>query len=210
MSTLHLLIIADDPLVRGSLATLLQSETEIELVGQTDSHDVLADLELYQPQIVLWDLGWSPTVTADLGEVASRLPVVILLADSSYAAEVWALGVHGLLPRNVKIRQLITTLSATQQGLAVLDPQLRAALMPLFIPPNLGGTEGGMPEPLTPRELEVLQLLAEGLPNKLIAPRLAISDHTVKFHVNAILGKLNAQSRTEAVVKATRLGLVLL
>jgi len=206
MSTLHLLIIADDPLVRGSLATLLQSETEIELVGQTDSHDVLADLELYQPQIVLWDLGWSPTVTADLGEVASRLPVVILLADSSYAAEVWALGVHGLLPRNVKIRQLITTLSATQQGLAVLDPQLRAALMPLFIPPD----SGGMAEPLTPRELEVLQLLAEGLPNKLIAPRLAISDHTVKFHVNAILGKLNAQSRTEAVVKATRLGLVLL
>jgi len=210
MSTLHLLIIADDPLVRGSLATLLQSETEIELVGQTDSHDVLADLELYQPQVILWDLGWSPTVTADLAEVANRLPVVILLADSSYAAEVWALGVHGLLPRNVKIRQLTTTLSATQQGLAVLDPQLRASLMPLFLPPNLGGTEGGMPEPLTPRELEVLQLLAEGLPNKLIAPRLAISDHTVKFHVNAILGKLNAQSRTEAVVKATRLGLVLL
>jgi len=206
MSTLQLLIIADDPLVRGSLATLLQGETDIELVGQTDSHDVLADLELYQPQVVLWDLGWSPTLTADLAEVASRLPVVILLADASYAAEVWALGVQGLLPRNFKTHQLITALSAAQQGLAVLDPQLRAALMPLFIPPE----SGGMAEPLTPRELEVLQLLAEGLPNKLIAPRLAISDHTVKFHVNAILGKLNAQSRTEAVVKATRLGLVLL
>jgi len=206
MSTLQLLIIADDPLVRGSLAALLQAETEIELVGQTDSHDILADLELYQPQVILWDLGWSPTVTADLAEVANRLPVVILLADSSYAAEVWALGVHGLLPRNFKTPHLITALSATQQGLAVLDPQLRTALMPLFIPPD----SGGMPEPLTPRELEVLQLLAEGLPNKLIAPRLAISDHTVKFHVNAILGKLNAQSRTEAVVKATRLGLVLL
>ena len=58
--------------------------------------------------------------------------------------------------------------------------------------------------------MEVLQLLAEGLPNKSIAQRLGISEHTVKFHVNAILGKLGAQSRTEAVILATRLGLVLL
>jgi DNA-binding NarL/FixJ family response regulator len=65
-------------------------------------------------------------------------------------------------------------------------------------------------EVLTPREQEVLQLLAEGLPNKTIADRLYISEHTVKFHVNAILSKLGAQSRTEAVVRATRLGLLLL
>jgi DNA-binding NarL/FixJ family response regulator len=65
-------------------------------------------------------------------------------------------------------------------------------------------------EDLTPRELEVLGLLAEGLPNKAIGLRLGISEHTVKFHVNAVLGKLGAQSRTEAVVRATRLGLILL
>jgi DNA-binding NarL/FixJ family response regulator len=65
-------------------------------------------------------------------------------------------------------------------------------------------------EALTPREQEVLQLLAEGLPNKTIADSLHISEHTVKFHVNAILSKLGAQSRTEAVVRATRLGLLLL
>jgi len=65
-------------------------------------------------------------------------------------------------------------------------------------------------EPLTPRESEVLQLLAQGLPNKAIAERLRISDHTAKFHVNAILGKLGAQTRTEAIVHAARLGLVLL
>jgi two-component system nitrate/nitrite response regulator NarL len=69
----------------------------------------------------------------------------------------------------------------------------------------------GLPvEDLTPRELEVLQLLAEGLPNKAIGLRLSISEHTVKFHVNAILGKLGAQSRTDAVVRATRLGLIIL
>ena len=65
-------------------------------------------------------------------------------------------------------------------------------------------------ETLTARELEVLQCIAEGQANKAIAARLHISEHTVKFHVNAILGKLAAQSRTEAVVRATRLGLVLL
>ena len=63
-------------------------------------------------------------------------------------------------------------------------------------------------EELTPRETEVLQLLADGLTNKAIAQRLGISDHTVKFHVNAVLGKLGAQSRTEAVVRASRLGLL--
>jgi DNA-binding NarL/FixJ family response regulator len=65
-------------------------------------------------------------------------------------------------------------------------------------------------EELTPRELAALRLLAEGLPNKTIALRLGISEHTVKFHVNAILGKLGVASRTEAVVRATRLGLILL
>ena len=63
---------------------------------------------------------------------------------------------------------------------------------------------------MTPRELEVLQLLAEGLANKAIALQLDISEHTVKYHVNAIMSKLNAQSRTEAVVRAARLGLIAL
>ena len=63
---------------------------------------------------------------------------------------------------------------------------------------------------MTTRELAVLRLVAEGLPNKTIAVRLGISEHTVKFHVNAILGKLGVASRTEAVVRATRLGLIFL
>ena len=65
-------------------------------------------------------------------------------------------------------------------------------------------------EELTPREMQVLRLLAEGLPNKSIAQRLDISEHTVKFHVAAIMGKFGAQSRTEVVILATRHGLILL
>jgi len=74
---------------------------------------------------------------------------------------------------------------------------------PLPTPPSLV-------EPLTPREMEVLQLVAAGLTNRRIGERLGISEHTAKFHVNAILGKLGAQSRGEAVAQAARLGLVLL
>lgn len=101
---------------------------------------------------------------------------------------------------------MAASLEAVAQGLVVLDSGLATALFSASLP-----TLATLPlETITPREREVLQLLAEGLPNKAIAQRLGISEHTVKYHVNALLGKLDAQSRTEAVVRATRLGLILL
>jgi DNA-binding NarL/FixJ family response regulator len=89
------------------------------------------------------------------------------------------------------------------QGLVVLDEALLSVLLPtsqLEAPPVM--------YQITPRELDVLRLLAEGLPNKIIADRLHISEHTVKFHVNALMEKLQAQSRTEAVVRAIRGGVL--
>ncbi len=91
------------------------------------------------------------------------------------------------------------------QGLVVIDPAF-----PLAVVPARGEAADVAAEELTPREVEVLQLLVEGLPNKQIAQRLSISEHTVKFHVDAILGKLGAHSRTEAVTRAARLGLIIL
>ncbi len=88
---------------------------------------------------------------------------------------------------------------ALSHGLKVTDPSMSGG------PPPLTPSSGLL---LTPREQDVLRLLAEGLPNKGIASRLEVSEHTVKFHVNSIMGKLNAQSRTEAVTLATRLGLL--
>src|SRR5262249_21126846 len=94
-------------------------------------------------------------------------------------------------------------LVAASRGLSVLD----AALAEAFLRPPQGSAQA---EPLTPREREVLALLAEGLANKAIAARLGISEHTAKFHVNAILGKLGVDSRAEAIVRALRMGLVVL
>jgi DNA-binding NarL/FixJ family response regulator len=110
-----------------------------------------------------------------------------------------------LLPRHAAGASIVAAASAVGQGLAVVDPSFTEQIPWPPVRPD------GVPlEELTAREMEVLQLLAEGLPNKSIAQRLDISEHTVKFHVNAILRKLEAQSRTEAVVQATRLGLILL
>jgi DNA-binding NarL/FixJ family response regulator len=215
MPALRVLIVADDPLARAGLATLLTPQPDCIVAGQMAAHvDVLAELHLYQPDVVVWDLGWEPTpgppdVPTGLERLAevrdTGQPVVALLPDDRYAALVWASGVRGLLLRDVDAATLALALPVVAQGLVVCDAALVAGLLPARQPALMSSAEA-----LTPREQEVIQLLAEGLPNKTIADRLHISEHTVKFHVNAILSKLGAQSRTEAVVRATRLGLLLL
>ena len=133
------------------------------------------------------------------------LPSVVLLPDAAYATEAQTAGATALLLRDVDADRLVAALQAAANNLVTLDPQIAPLLLPAVHPAMSPPVD-----PLTPRELEVLQHLAQGLPNKSIARRLNISDHTVKFHVNAIMSKLGAQSRTEAVVKATQLGLIFL
>jgi DNA-binding NarL/FixJ family response regulator len=208
------LVVADDPLARAGLATLLAAQPGCEVVGQVAGDPDLqwaARSDVFSPDVIAWDLGWEATPDASeairaelerLGEMlrdadaeAVTPPIVTLLPDDTLAVDAWTSGARGLLPRDADAGRLVAGLAAVAQGLVVLSDSLPDA------PPA---------EDLTPRELEVLQLLAEGLANKAIAQRLGISEHTVKFHVNAILSKLNAQSRTEAVVRATRLGLIIL
>jgi DNA-binding NarL/FixJ family response regulator len=120
--------------------------------------------------------------------------------------------VYGVLRRDASEEEIVAAVSAAGSGLITLDPAFAALLlvpaerMPV---PAVGGVEEEI-ESLTARELEVLQLLAQGLPNKLIAHQLGISEHTAKFHVSAILMKLGAASRTEAATTAARRGLLIL
>jgi DNA-binding NarL/FixJ family response regulator len=108
-----------------------------------------------------------------------------------------------LLSRDITGEGLEAALVTVMEGLAAIDPAMTAPILPpgSIVSPNLA-------EPLTAREMDVLRLMADGLPNKAIAVKLEISEFTVKFHVNAILGKLGAQSRTEAAMTAARLGLI--
>lgn len=209
----RVLIIADDPLTRAGLAAVLAGQPGCLVVGQSPAQaDLLAEVEAVRPDAVLWDLGWSPApATNRLAELADALPPVVALLPGddrlvSFAGLAWQAGARGLLSREAQPEQLAAALAAAMQRLAVVDWSVLGET-PLA-PRAPGDASDQSVGDLTPRELEVLQLMAEGLPNKAIARRLGISDHTVKFHVNAILGKLGAQSRTEAVILATRLGLL--
>lgn len=202
------LIIADDPLARTGVATLLADQPGYLVVGQASADTNLAELlETYQPDIAVWDLGWEPKPSLDgVAELRNAgLSIVALVPDEASAAGALNAGAHGLLLREAESESLLAALHAVKQGLLVVDPTL-GTIRPLVSEPGTAS----LLEELTPRELEVLHLLAEGLTNKAIAERLKISEHTAKFHVNAILGKLDAQTRTEAVARAARLGLILL
>ena len=225
---LRLLIVADDPLARAGISALVAGQPLVTVAGLSGSGGELdAAVMAFAPDAVIWDLGWdAPGPIAALSRFCDEndLPVLALLANPHAANEVRAAGARALLRRATDGAQLATAATAIGQGLLVFDPELLPS-------PELGAPPAGMlpdgaalaaqraandgshlppVEPLSARELDVLHGLAEGLSNKQIARALGISEHTVKFHINAILGKLGAQSRTEAVVRATRAGLILL
>ncbi len=214
MEDLRVLIVAEDVLARAGLAAIVGDAEPSWTIAQLAPDRLLADIDIYQPDIVLFDLAWGDaTDTAQYIE-ATDAPFLFLLADEEQAAPLLAAVGDavterslGLLLRNNQSPHILQALATVVAGLSVIEPALMMALTPPLSPTALVDE---MVEPLTPREQEVLALIAEGLPNKAIALRLGISDHTVKFHINAILSKLNAQSRTEAVVQAARLGLLIL
>jgi DNA-binding NarL/FixJ family response regulator len=141
---------------------------------------------------------------------ADPAPAVLLLSDEPLAAQDLAglpLRAWGLLPLDASEEELLASIHALHQGLMVSAP---AFLQPLIGRAISTNTEDFIVEELTEREMEVLDLLAEGLANKQIALELSISEHTVKFHVSSIYTKLGATNRTEAVRIGARLGLITL
>ena len=206
---MRVLVVAPDPLARAGLTALLAGFAPLEIVGQGGAdRDLARTAAAYWTDALLWDFGWNPAVAVGLlAELVGELPpVVALVADGEAAAQVWAAEVRGLLAREANAETIAAALLAIGQGLLVIDPAFAWLLAK-------GGAARAVEnpvEPLTPRELDVLHGLAEGLANKEIARRLGISEHTVKFHLNALMGKLGAQSRTDAVVRAMRAGVILL
>jgi len=203
---LRLLICANDLLARAGLAALLTAEANLLVVGQmAPAADLATQLAIYQPEVIVWDLGWATSESLELlGTVAEDVPIVALVAGVDDRHALWLAGAKALLSRDVAPAALVAAITTVAHGLLVVD----GAFLPATLSPLPGEPAVELVEPLTAREMEVLQTVAQGLSNKLIAHRLNISEHTVKFHLNAILGKLGAQSRTDAVVRATRAGLI--
>ena len=211
-TSFQLMIVADNLLTRTGLATLLEDRGCI-VVGQSDGESLDNDIEIFRPDIVLIDMGWhSEPMRVRLTALDSDLPVLALVtgndSDETLTPLVQSLASfsnYGLLPRDSDPDTILVALNALDSGLLVIDPSLSSLI---HMPTNRDISP--LATPLTPRENEVLQLLAQGMTNKAIALRLGITQHTIKFHVNAIMSKLDAQSRTEAVVRATQLGMILL
>jgi two-component system, NarL family, response regulator YdfI len=211
---IRVFLIAASPLARAALQNRLKTES-VKIVGAAATIDALGgDLSDTQADVLLVDgVGESPDAMIESladSDLAAEIPVVMLTEAASAAVSAQALrvGIRAMLPNEVSTDQLIAALEAAAAGLVVLHPTEIPAVYPAASPASQPLAE--LPEPLTRREREVLQMLAAGLANKEIAARLNISDHTAKFHVAAILGKLGAATRTEAVALGIRRGLVLL
>jgi two-component system, NarL family, nitrate/nitrite response regulator NarL len=202
---LHVALVAEDPLVRGALARALADAGAPRVTPAGSSAELEAALGpgAAPPDALLWDAGLRADGHPELPEVGA--PVLALVADEDAGSAALGAGARGLLLRDASAGQLLAGLTALAHGLLVFEPSLVPPASP-----RAPARAGAGVDPLTPREREVLLLLAEGLSNKDIAARLAISEHTAKFHVNAVLSKLGVQRRTEAVVRAARLGWVTL
>ena len=187
----RVLLLGADELALGGIARLLDQEEGFVLVSHLEHHPdaILVDFEDGEP-------------IENVRSLAPRYPVLALASTPERAREALASGARGVVSRRTSGARLARALDAILEGLVVVDEDLAEDTLR---PPQ---RPLGSQESLTPRELEVLELLATGLSNREIAERLGVSFHTVKFHVNGILGKLGASSRTEVVGLAARAGLL--
>jgi two-component system, NarL family, response regulator YdfI len=211
---IRVFLIVASPLARAALQNRLKAQS-LKIVGGAATIDSLGgELSDTRADVLLVDgAGESPEAIIESladSDLAAEIPTVVLTEAVSPAASVLALqaGIRAVLPSDISTARLGAALQAAAAGLIVLHPGEIRAAFPAVPPASQPLPE--LTEPLTRREREVLQMLAAGLANKEIAARLGISDHTAKFHVAAILGKLGAATRTEAVALGIRRGLVLL
>jgi two-component system, NarL family, nitrate/nitrite response regulator NarL len=191
----------DDSLLRAGLTSLMEA-------GQPPLVQVV---DVADAEVLLWDAGTDAVLVLErLAAIdrSSLVPVVAVVSDPSHVTPAIAAGARGVVMRDQVHSGLYPALVAVKSGLTVLDTELASHLVGPKAPRVEGKASHGARGELTARELQVVQLLAEGLSNKLIADRLGISDHTAKFHVNGVMAKLGASTRTEAVVEAVRRGVV--
>jgi NarL family two-component system response regulator YdfI len=209
---IRVLVWAKSAVTRAGLEAIVQSDPRFDVAGPAGrSPDLPSALRESTPDVLLIDL--ADTSIARLLPGFSDQPGppgIVVLLDTMTRSGVLRLlqaGVRAVLAPESHPREITAALEAAHDGLAAFSPEILDLLLPTSAEPP-----GDLPpgEPLTERESHVLALLAEGAGNKEIAARLHISEHTVKFHVSSILGKLGAATRTEAVARGYREGLILM
>jgi two-component system, NarL family, response regulator LiaR len=212
MTTSISVLIADDHLiVREGLRTLLQRIPEITLVGEAaDGNQAVRLMRELRPDVLLLDLrmpgkdGVAAIKEIKAEDAGARILVLTSFDDDDSVFSAIKAGAQGYLLKDSHPEQLLQAIRDVYKGESALHPTIaRKLLYEINRPPELPPAE----QPLTEREVEVLQLVAQGLSNQVIAQRLTIGERTVATHVRNILGKLHLASRTQATLYAIRAGL---
>ena len=209
---IRVLIGARSEVVRAGLTSLLTADPRFQVVG-TFSIDDLTRVEDLQPEVVLLDLD-SPSdeslsAAIQSGSALVNSSLMILTEDpESLAVDVLGSGLRAILPRYATPEEIIAAIQAAATGLVALHPDIFDSMLSRIRPGQQSELDPSG-QILTPREIEVLRMIAEGLGNKEIASKLSISDHTVKFHISSIFAKLGASNRAEAVTLGIRHGLIM-
>jgi len=192
---------------------MLEGEKGLEVVGEaTDGPEALELCRTLRPDLALVDVRMPGMdgleTTRAVKQACPDISVIIVTMheNSDYLISAIRAGAAGYLLKDTSRRELLTAIRHVLQGESFLNTDLTQRLLQSMS--SEGGREEALPEPLTPRELEVLRLLAQGQTNRQIAQNLIISAGTVKVHVQHIIAKLNVSDRTQAAVRAVELGLV--
>ncbi|HEX4017218.1 MAG TPA: response regulator transcription factor [Frankiaceae bacterium] len=213
----RVLVADDQAVVRDGLVLLLSTADELEVVGvAANGREALALALELQPDVALVDLRMPELdgagVTAALAEQAPSVRVLILTtyADDDAVLPALRAGAAGYLTKDTTGEALIAAVREVAAGRTVLDAAVQARLVELLrapVPASEAAEAESLPEGLTPREIDVVRLIADGLSNKQVARQLFVSEATVKTHLNHVLAKLDVEGRPGLVAWAWRHGL---
>lgn len=213
--SIRILVADDHPVVRDGLIAMLSTQPDFQIAGEAaNGPEVIEKTAELRPDVVLLDLEMPEMdgveALRQIRSVQSDVKVLVFTAfdaDERILGAVQA-GARGYLLKGVPREDIFNAIRVISQGGSLLQPIVAKKLMQQVAGAEPTEKTTGLIEPLTPREQEVLQLLAQGMTNKEIASELVITERTVKFHVSSILRKMDRGNRTEAVRTAVELGLV--
>jgi DNA-binding NarL/FixJ family response regulator len=215
--SLGVLIVDDQSLVRAGFRMILEAEEDIEVVGEAaDGREAIEETRRLRPDVVLMDVrmpemdGIEATRQLQDGGGSTKVVMLTTFDMDEYVYDALRAGASGFLLKDVPPEQLVAGIRAVASGDALLAPSITRRVIEEFVrrPPDSARTPPPGLDELTPRETEVLTLIARGLSNAEIAKELVVSDTTVKTHVAHVLMKLNLRDRVQAVVLAYESGLV--
>ena len=215
MNEIRVAIIDDHAIVRQGLRAMIDREPDLRVVGEaSNARQATAMLDRAQPRVVLLDLKLTPGSDCDglplCATITQRYPGIRVLVLTSSADE-WLIldsikqGAKGFVLKDVDLTELIRAIRAVHRGESAFDPRSAGVVVRWMHGSQRSGVTAS---DITPREREILRLLARGLSNVAIGQRLYISAATVKFHVGNVMQKLGVRRRTEAVYAASKLGLI--